>query len=71
MNASGLHLTLGNLEKEQPDWVASLVVHGRRVQLNPEDVLELHAQYPQEWMQKISLDKKVNDICAPYLAIFK
>ena len=68
-NASGIHCTLGNLEKERPDWVASLVVHGRRMKLKAEDVLEMKLEHPKEWIQKIALDRKVNGLCAPYLKI--
>lgn len=55
---SGLHIVCGNLDKEKPDWKASIDVHGRRIEIPVEDILELDIDYPSEWTKKISL-------CAP------
>jgi proteasome lid subunit RPN8/RPN11 len=62
-NSSGVHMTVGDLDKENPTWVASLVVNGKRQKLDPEDILEFSIDYPEEWIQKLALDYKVDEIC--------
>lgn len=62
-NFSGIHMTAGRLDLENPEWVATLVVNGRRIKLNPADVLELEADSPPEWFQKICLDVHAERVC--------
>jgi PRTRC genetic system protein A len=50
---SGLHIVCGNLQKERPDWRASIDVHGRRIEIPIEDILELENDFPSQWMTKI------------------
>jgi len=55
----GIHITCGNLHQEKPDWCASLVVHGRRIKLDPKKIMELEIECPTEWFSKIMKGERV------------
>jgi len=50
---SGMHIVCGSLDKDKPDWKASIDVHGRRIETPIEDILELKIDFPSHWMMKI------------------
>ena len=54
---TGLHLTLGRLDRQRPEVSASFVAHGARFLLRPEDVVEDFAvplQPPRKWLERVT-----------------
>ena len=56
----GLHIVIGEIDKEPPDFHAEVVVDGMRFKANIEDVIEdyvARTSFPEEWMQKVKKKK--------------
>jgi hypothetical protein len=54
---TGLHLTLGRLDRTRPEVSASFVAHGVRFLLRPEDVVEDFAvplTPPRKWLERVA-----------------
>lgn len=55
----GLHIVVGKLGEPTPEFVATLVVQGRRFPLDPEQVMELPRPLDPDWAQKIHPEGKL------------
>ena len=58
----GLHIVVGDLGELTPEFVATLVVQGRRFPLDPEEVMELPPPLDPDWLQKIHPEGKLSRV---------
>ena len=62
LHSDGVHIVVGHLERPIPEFAASLVVRGERIELDPAEIMDLSFGFNTEWLEKINPSSRTQNL---------